>query len=119
MKEKGILVRMLIDKAEQYGKTNIELYKLKAIDKGTDVFASVASRVVIFAILALFLLVLTLGLAFYLGEVLGKNYYGFFAVAAIYAIIAILIMVFRKPLEDIFNDYIINQIFKEKKNAGN
>jgi len=119
MKEKGILIRMLIDKAEQFGKTNIELYKLKAIDKGTDVFASMASRIVIIIIVALFLLLLTLGFAFYLGEVLGKIYYGFFAVAGCYALIAILIAIFRRPLEDLFNDYIINEIFKEKKNASN
>ena len=119
MKDKGILVEMLLDKAKQYGKTSIELYRLKAIDKGTDVFASISSRLVIFAFIAFFLLLLTLGLSFYLGEVLGKVYYGFFAVAGIYLAVAILLMIFRQPLEDIFNDYIINQIFKEKKNADN
>lgn len=120
MKDKVILIEMLIDKIEQYSKTTIELYKLKAIDKSTDVFASLASRIIIFIIIALFFIVLTMGVALYLGEVLGKTYYGFFAVAGFYGVVAIILFIIRKPyIEKTFNDYIINQIFKEKKDAGN
>mgnify|MGYP001793761953 CR=1 FL=1 len=120
MKNKAILIEMLIDKAEQYGKTNIELYKLKAIDKSTDVFASLASRIVVFIILALFFFLFTIGLSLYLGDILGKSYYGFFAVSGFYFLIAILLLTFRKPfLEVTFNNYIISEIFKEKTDAGN
>lgn len=119
MKNK-ILLEMLWEKTEQYAKTSLELYKLKAIDKTTDVFASLATRIVIFTILAVFFLLLTIGLALYLGDILGKSYYGFFAVAGFYAIIAIILFIIRRPwLEDTFNNYIINQIFKEKDNASN
>jgi hypothetical protein len=120
MKNKVILIEMLIDKIEQYGKTGVELYKLKAIDKSTDVFASLASRIVVAVIIALFFLLLTIGIALYLGDILGKSYYGFFAVSGFYAFIAIVFLIVRKPyLESSFNNYIINQIFKDKKNAGN
>lgn len=120
MKDKVILVEMLIDKIEQYGKTSAELYKLKAIDKATDVFASLASRIVVFVIIALFFILFTVGIALYLGDILGKSYYGFFAVAGFYLLFAIVMIIVRKPyLEDSFNNYIINQIFKEKKNASN
>jgi len=116
MKDKVIIVEMLIEKIEQYAKTSVELYKLKAIDKGTDVFSSFISRVVIITIIALFFLLVTLGLCFYLGEVLGKIHYGFFAVAGIYAVIAIILLIFRKRwLDDTLNDYMVRQIFKEKK----
>ena len=116
MKDKAIIVEMLFDKAEQYAKTSLELYKLKAIDKSTDVFASFISRVVIAAIVALFFLLVTVGLSLYLGEVLGKIYYGFFAVAGMYLLVGVILFAFRKAwLEDPFNDYIVSQIFKEKK----
>jgi len=116
MKDKVIIVEMLIDKIEQYAKTSLELYKLKAIDKGTDVFSSLISRFVIIAIIALFFLLATIGLCFYLGDVLGKVYYGFFAVAGIYAVVVIILIVFRqKWLDNPLNDYIVRQIFKEKK----
>lgn len=120
MKDKVILIEMLYEKAEQYAKTTLELYKLKTIDKVTDVFASIASRFAIAAIIALFFVLLTVGLALYLGELLGKTYYGFFALALFYALLAIVLIIMRKQwLEDKLNNYIINQIFKEKKDASN
>ncbi|MFT3793280.1 hypothetical protein [Flavobacterium sp.] len=116
MKDKAIIVEMLVDKIEEYAKTSVELYKLKAIDKGTDVFTSFISRVVIISIIALFFLLITIGLSLYLGDVLGKTYYGFFAVAGIYISIGIILLIFRRSwLENPLNDYIVRQIFKEKK----
>lgn len=120
MKDKVILIEMLIEKAEQYGKTSIELYKLKAIDKCTDVFASLASRIIIGVSIALFFILFTIGIALYLGDILGKSYYGFFAVSGFYVLVAIVLYAIRKPvLEETFNNYIINEIFKEKENASN
>jgi len=116
MKNKVIIVEMLIEKIEQYVRTSSQLYKLKAIDKGTDVFTAVISKLIIFTIVALFFLLVTLGLCFYLGDVLGKTYYGFFAVAGIYLLIISILMVFRRAwLENPLNDFIVRQIFKEKK----
>ncbi|HMI06601.1 MAG TPA: hypothetical protein VK528_03570 [Flavobacterium sp.] len=116
MKDKVIIVEMLVEKIEQYAKTSVELYKLKAIDKTTDVFTSVISRIVIIAIIALFFLLVTLGLCFYLGDVLGRTYYGFFAVAGIYFVIGGILLIFRRAwLETPLNDFIVRQIFKEKK----
>jgi uncharacterized membrane protein len=119
MKDKVILVEMLLEKLEQYGKTNFELYKLQAIDKSTDVFASITTRVVLVSLIALFFFLITIGLSLYLGDLLGKTYYGFFAMAGIYLFFIILFVIIKKPLEEIFNNYLINQIFKEKKNASN
>lgn len=119
MNDKVILIEMLFEKIEHYSKTTFELYKLKTIDKTTDIFASVASRFAIAVILALFFILITIGLALYLGEILGKNYYGFFTLAGFYAIIAIILIATRKKwLEHKLNDYLINQIFKEKKDAN-
>lgn len=120
MKDKVILVEMLYEKAEQYAKTTLEVYRLKTIDKVTDVFASVASRFAILAVLALFFVLLTVGMALFLGEVLGKNYYGFFALALFYGLMAIVLIKNRKKwLDDKLNNYLINEIFKEKKDASN
>lgn len=117
MKDKVIIVEMLIEKIEQYGKTNFELFRLKAIDKATDIFASVATRLVFFSIITLFFLLITIGLSLYIGDVLGKSYYGFFVMAGFYFVIGILFYAFRKSLDDSFNNFLINQIFKEKEHA--
>lgn len=119
MKNKVILIKMLFEKFEQYGKTSIELYKLKTIDKVTDVFASLVSRIVISIIITLFLIFFSIGTAVFLGDILGKIYYGFFAVTGFYALVAIVLLLTRKSLENTFNDYLINQIFKEKTDAIN
>jgi hypothetical protein len=118
MKDKVILVEILLEKIEEFGRTNIELYKLKAIDKATNVSASLATGIAIFIMIALFFLLLTLGLSLYLGEVFGKIHYGFFAVAGFYFLIALIIFIFRKPLSKSFNNYLINKIFKEKEHAN-
>ncbi len=116
MKDKVIIVEMLVEKVEQYIATSAELYKLKAIDKSTDVMTSIFSRIVIIAIIALFFLLITLGLCYYLAEVLGKVYLGFFAVAGMYIVIGGILFIFRRSwLEIPLNDFIVRQIFKEKK----
>lgn len=116
MKDKAMLVGELFDKAEQYGKTTMQLYRLKAIDKITDVFASVASRIIIAVSIALFFFLLTVGLSLYIGDLLGKTYYGFFVMAGFYMVLTIILVFIRKRYIEIpFNNYAIKEIFKEKK----
>jgi len=119
MNEKVSLVRDLIEKAEAYAKTNIELYKLKAIDKTTDVFSSVASGIVIGAIVTFLIIILSIGASLWIGELLGKLYYGFFAVAGFYLVLILFLIVTRKKILELYlNNYIVNQIFKEKNHAS-
>ncbi|HEX8269861.1 MAG TPA: hypothetical protein VF581_08205 [Flavobacterium sp.] len=120
MKEKLHLVEELLEKAQDLAKTNAELYKLKAIDKASDIFASVASGAVL-GIIGFFILVLTtIAGSLYLGELLGKPHHGFFAMAGIYALLGIFILVFKKPwIDKTMNNFIINQIFKDKRDASN
>jgi hypothetical protein len=120
MKEKVVIIQELIDKAEQYAKTNVQLYRLKAIDKVTDVFSSVAAGIVISVILIFFVIILSIGASLWLGDLLGKPCYGFFVIAGMYAVIAIILMSMRRSLlETFFNDYIVKLIFREKPHADN
>lgn len=115
-----MMLKDLMDRAEQFAMTNIQLYRLKAIDKVTDVFSSVAAGVVILIIITFLLITLSIGTSIWLGEIFGKMYLGFFAVAGFYALLAIILVVMRKQvLEVFFNNYIVNQIFKEKDHAAN
>lgn len=120
MKEKVVMIQELIDKAETYAKTNIQLYKLKAIDKTTDLFSSIASSIVIGVIITFLIIILSIGASLWLGELMGKLYYGFFAVAGFYALLAIVLAAMKKRLLVMFfNNYIVHEIFKEKEHAGN
>jgi hypothetical protein len=92
------IIGSLFEKGEQYGKTTLELAKLKAIDKLADVVSNAASWFVIIALALLFFVVLNIGAALWLGELLGKLYYGFFAVAGFYALLTLIFWIFRKQL---------------------
>ncbi len=88
-------IEMLFDKAEDYGKTTIELLKLRAVRKSADVISSLISKAVISISVALSILILTIGLALWLGKITGESYYGFFIVAGAYALIALVFQLFR------------------------
>jgi hypothetical protein len=107
------LIESLLERAAEYGKTSYELIKLKALDKTSDVVSSFIPHSVVFVLIASFLLFFNLGLAFWLGEILGKTCFGFFVVAAFYGIIAIVVHFFmHKWLKKLVCNYIIKQLLK-------
>ena len=113
MEENTKLIESLLERATEYGKTSYELVKLKALDKTSDVVSSLLPHSVVFVLIASFMLFFNLGLAFWLGEILGKIFYGFFVVAAFYVIIGIVIHFFmHKWLKKLFCNYFIKQVLK-------
>jgi uncharacterized membrane protein len=114
MEEEKSFTRKIYEQVEQYAKTTVELYKLKATHTFSEVFATVATGFIIWVIVLLFLIFLSVGAAFYLGELLGGWHYGFFIVAGFYALVGIVIYVIRvKCLKETINNFIIRQIFKD------
>ena len=113
MSESSGLIESLIEKGEQYGKTTIELVKLKTLDKTADVVSSVVSWLVVCVLAILFFVPLNIGIALWLGDLLGKSYMGFFIVAGFYAVFFIFFWIFRKSLiKKPMNDSIINQVLE-------
>src|SRR3954465_15120096 len=96
--EEQILYKSLIERAEQYGKASFELYKLKIIDKLAEVVSSIMARLVVFIFMFLFFLIINIGIALWIGEMLNKSYYGFFVLSGFYAVLGIVIYTFRKQL---------------------
>lgn len=96
----------LFEKAETFGKTTYELSKLKALETTAVVASSLVARLSVVLMLSIFTLVFNIGVALYLGDLLGKSYYGFFIVAAFYLIAGIVLHYFlhkwiKKPLADL------------------
>lgn len=109
MEDKATPIESLFETAEQYGKTSLNLIKLKAIDKASELISTVLSWVIVIIVLALFFIVLNIGIALWLGEMLGKTYYGFFIVAGIYAVLGIIFLLWvQKPI----NNSIISKLNK-------
>lgn len=111
MNENTQLLESLFEKASDYGKTSLELIKLKALDKTTDLVSSLVPHSVVVIFTAIFLLFLNLGLAFFIGDLLGKMFYGFFAVAAFYILTAVSVHFFmHKRIKKLVGDFIIKKV---------
>src|SRR5579862_7123877 len=87
-------IELLFERTEAYAKTTYELSKFKALETTAVVVTSLVSRLSVVAVISLFVLVFTVGIALLLGEVVGKSYYGFFIVAAFYLIAAVVLHFF-------------------------
>jgi len=107
------LIEELLERATDYVKKSFELLKLKALDKTTDVVSSLFPGSIIFTLVVIFIFFLNFGLALWLGEILGKSFYGFFAIAAFYGILGIFMrLVMHKWLKKIAGNFFIKRVLK-------
>lgn len=107
-------IETLFERAEDYSKTSLQLLKLSAIDRSADVFSSLAVKFAIFMVAVLFSLVINIGVAMWLGELLGKQYYGFFVVAIFYLVVIGLLFIFRHEwIKTPVSNSIITQMTKQ------
>ncbi len=108
-------IESLFEKAEDCGKTTLELLKLKAIDKSADIISSFAMKMAFFVVAAMFIIIINIGLALWLGELLGKSYYGFFVVTGAYAFLAILLRSYiNQWIKVPVSNFIINLMLNPK-----
>jgi phosphoglycerol transferase MdoB-like AlkP superfamily enzyme len=115
MNNNATSIETLLERAEDYSKTTIELFKLSSIDKSAEFVSSLAARLTIFMVVALFILIINIGISMWIGELLGKIYYGFFAVGGFYVLISILLYTFRDQwIKTPVSNSIINQMLKQK-----
>lgn len=105
----------LYDKAEQYSRTSLELIKLNAIDKSSDVISSLAVVATLAFIVAIFTLFINLGLALLIGNALGDYAMGFFIMSGFYVFVGIILYVFRKNLiKAPIDNIVVGKLMKEK-----
>lgn len=110
-------IESLFKKTGDYVETRIDLLKLQAVDKTSEVTSSFVSNIVIGVLGIMMLSIFNIGIAFYLGEVLGKVYYGFFLVSGFYLLLAVLLYVFRKDwLKGPVQDKMIQKLLQSKLN---
>jgi len=111
MGENANMIESLIERTTEYGKTSFELIKLKALDKTSDVVSSLVPNSIIIVFFLSFMLFLSVGLALWLGEILGKTYYGFLVVSAFYGVTGILFyIVMHKWIKKLVCNNIIKQV---------
>jgi hypothetical protein len=113
MEDNTKMIESLFERATEYGKTSYELVKLKVIDKTSDTISSLIPHSIVFVLITSFFIFLNLGLAFWLGEIMGKIFYGFFIVAGFYCFTGIIMhFLMHKWLKKRLADYIIKLLVK-------
>jgi fatty acid desaturase len=113
MDEKAKLLESLLESAKEYSKNSFELIKLKIIDKLADAVSSAIPFSVVIVLFASFLLFLSVGLAFWFGDLTGRIFYGFFIVAGIYIFLAVIIhFLLHKKIKRLIGDYFIRNMLK-------
>jgi len=99
----------------QYVDLRLDYLKIE----GIDVFSTIASKLLMVVLALLFGIIFTsfllFALAFFLGEILGANYWGFLIVAGIFLLFALLFFVFRKSLiQNPLVNTLISSLFQKK-----
>jgi hypothetical protein len=113
MENPANLIEGLLEKTAEYVKISLELFKLKSADKTSDVVSSLIPNTIFLILMAFFILFLSLGLAFFMGKILGNNFTGFFVIAAFYAIVGITIhFLMHKWIKRNLRNYINKQLLK-------
>ncbi len=99
-------IESLYERAEAYGKTTYELSKLRLLETTNTVVTSLIAKLSTILMISMFSFVLSIGVALWLGDILGKAYYGFFIVAGFYLIAGIVLHYFlhswvKKPISEL------------------
>ena len=86
----------LINDTKTYVETNVDLFKLKFVDKTSTVTSSLIFIIAIATLIVIALMLASTGIAIWLGKMLGEYYYGFYIVAGFFAILVIIFYIFRE-----------------------
>ena len=111
MEHNTTTIEKLIERAEIYSKTTLELYKYEAVYKSADIFSNLAVKLSITLVVVIFLLFVNIGLALFLGNYLGEVYYGFIVVGLAYLFIAITLFIFKEEwIKNPVSNFIISKM---------
>ena len=89
-------IKSIYQDVGDYVETRIELLRLRAVDKSSDITSSIISGLAVFIIGIFAFLFVNIGLALWIGELLDRTYLGFFILTAFYVLVAVLIHAFKK-----------------------
>ncbi len=106
-------VEELVVHVKEYMNNRINTVKLNTAEKGSKLMANMITMAVSILIFGLFVLFISLALAFVIGKAIGELYWGFLIVSGFYLILGILVFVFREKLLRLpILNALLKQLFK-------
>jgi uncharacterized membrane protein len=113
MDKQPSVIESLIGNSTEYAETRLNLLKLKAVDKTSDIASSVVSIVPVILIFILVFFLLNIGLALLIGDLVGRASWGFLILTAIYLIAGIILFKSRNKLLKVpFANLLIRKFLK-------
>ncbi len=91
MENKTSFIEPLLEKAEEYGKTSLQILKYRSLDKLANFASTFIVRAFIFLTIFMLVFITSIGLALWIGDFYGKLYYGFFCVAGFYVLLGLVL----------------------------
>ncbi len=111
MDEEQNFIKPLFKTVRDYLEAKIDSVHLKIVDKASDGISSIFSILIIFVIVVFALTALNIGVAIWLGTLMGELWYGFLAVGGFYTLVVIALLTFgRKWMKGVFSDLLINNM---------
>ena len=92
------LIESIFSQSKEYIDNRLELYKLKAISKTSSAASAIVLGLALFIVFFIFFVVLNIGIALLIGDLLGKSYLGFLIWAAFYAIVGFVLFSQRNKI---------------------
>jgi hypothetical protein len=103
-------IESLVEKIKNYVETSLNLLKLKAIDKSATIISLIIDYLIAFLMFGIFIILLNLGLALLIGELLGKAYYGFFIMAILNAVIGFILLKNNKWIKNPITNTMVKKL---------
>ena len=101
----------LFETSGDYLETRVDLLKLKAVNKSSDMISSIVSKLVITLIFIFGFFILNIGLSIWIGTKTGEVWYGFIIVAGFYILLGVLLIIFKgKWLKDPVNNILVKKM---------
>lgn len=94
MEPDATLFGPLIDSLESNARTSLQLSKLRIMEVLSSAVSKIILHLTLACIAVFLLLMLNIGIALWLGDLLGKLHYGFFILAGVYFLIGLIILFF-------------------------
>ena len=114
MEENKTPVEALLERGQAYINTTLQLFKLKATDKGAEIISKIASGFVILILIVLLFMNLNIAVALLIGDMLGKLWLGFLVLSGFYAFTGVVVYLFRDRLiKRPVSNSIISEMLKE------
>ena len=86
----------LLSKTIEYVETHINFFKLKSIEKSSQIVTSIIWRMIVISMCIFAMLFINIGISFWLGELMGKVYYGFLITGLFYLLTGLVLYIFKE-----------------------